>query len=400
MIRWFERAVRGAVVLAAAAVMAACGSDSTSGDASFPARDGSAGEPNRIAAGELRAGAVHMDIPAGEFRALRLDMNALVGGLSGDAQFLVGSDPAATGRPWVGFTSAFVCEGFGPPQANSFIPAALGDGAPGAYAFRYSFSSNACGFEVVVVAGSNGGPARVSVGLVDALPPGYEADDPILALVTEEYEMVRTRADYAALVTGRPAVAASLQSGVGGRAGSFSRVYAPDGALLEFKAGEIDVMSDVMLAGPEATDVERRHVLSDAFEITGPGLVGWGIVGIPQAGAHFFDYALQTPAFSRVRSGGGATVSGYGPRTATSTGSNDVAVGGPLLTIASGAAMPGAGQYRLDYRLTGRQGGGVGGLGTGAMSAAAPSFLLVQWGYVPLDVNRLYGWEVAPIEFL
>lgn len=365
--------------------------------------DNAGGGPNTLTASDLTAGSIRVDVPAGQWRAIRFGGALYPDGVK--ATVAIASTPSPNASPWVGFSNQVFKTSTKKPIVPPFHQI-LGfrNTVPDAYLFTYSLASDPPGTaypEAVVIVGSNGAPTTFYVGVIPEVdvPSSTSIDlGTALTLINGSSEIRPGEPALLSMLKARPTISrVNVQSGTGGFGVSYVRGFYPNGRLLEYRAGPIGLVHTVVASTPGQIDLGRKISMDVSQPMPGAGALSFVFAGISQAGGSVWDYDVRAAAFRRYRTGVYASASSHMPHVGTTTG--DDAGFGPMFGQVSSSVLPGTASLKMNYTLVGREGGSVAGYGGGITSTALPTAFLVYAGFANLDYPAIYGWMHGATEF-
>lgn len=363
-------------------------------------KHGSAPTANAFTVQDLTDHSVLVDVPAGEWRMVRLDRTFLPD--SQAVQFIRASFPAQGAEPWVGTGTQLVRQGTDEPVSNARFRF---EGMPGdiSYASGISFTVVSAEEEVVLIFGSRRAPTRFYLGVVPSggltLP---SADSPLALLLgpgETVSEFTAKNAQLANSLAERPLLTASTESGRGGFGASFIQYYLASGEVYKLRVGPLKVEESLMVDLPEGIKVQQKVLLQLDEPMPENGVFSYIGISVRQAGLCDWSYRVETPEFHRKNGSTYACASTFGPNefVATDNSGAGITYGQPFHLYASLPTPPGTFKFEFSHTLTGRDGGRVQSYAGPASSQvfSGTGFFL---GYINADFNKLYGWQTGPIE--
>lgn len=358
---------------------------------------GTADPANQLTYEELSTGALRVEVPAGEWRILHLDWNSLAANAQ-QVQVRIVSEGQPGAHPWGGFGDQVFDAKSGAPLISSMYLQGFRSGEPDSFGYQFAFTGTPpedYSVETVYLIGSNDALSTFYIGVVPNIDTGIVLPEPspggVLRLISGEGQTEDHRPVLEEFKR-RPLISAHLESGSGGFGVAYKRYYAPNGDLIEVRAGRAQFTAGALadpgmgIKGEQSLGIQLDEILP------GRGVVSLLALGYPQAGAAHWSYHLGSPGLKQNQTGYTIEVSGIS--TGVNTGGEDsTKAGGILNTILQGPVDAGTLHYDIDYTFTGREGGGVDGNASGASFQIMSAFINF-FGYINADFSKLYGWNV------
>lgn len=390
------------VVLACLAFLLACepqGVPATRDAADFPTHRETSLEAQSFSRDDLTRAAIHIEVPAGEWRSLLLtDL---------DAQGLyLASQPAPGARPYFGIgngPSSGRLSFAAPPQDQSYATAALG--------WWRSVDSSG---ETVIVLGSNAGPTQFAIGYA---PPDFDLTSVGVVIVISPGGSVPTLAPETARsladdLFSRPHRAARFEPGTGGFAGTIYRQRVVDGSVIEFVSGDISLEKSVLASADPGVEVGLMYAISGQAEQLDFGVHSYIVLTLSHSGSTAFSYDNTLPPQRYQDLGAGAGIGAYGTAGSLPLGNTSrFLLGDPagpnvhgsgIIDIKQWAvAIRGSAALDMHWQFTGREGARIvpadnpAGPTEDFVRAFTPDIYWLDWGYVNADFAALYGWEMS-----
>jgi hypothetical protein len=355
-------------------------------------RMGMAATPQMFSPPLLTDAAIHVTVPAGEWRILRL--LELV-----TDRLYVASRPAPGARPYFGMGTgpqsgrvSFTA----PPEDRTFATPAIGW-------FR-GFGGEP---ESIIVLGSNSAATEFSIGYapedfdltsVGVITPvtgaGGGGSAPTLAP-----EVAQALGEQ---MLARPGVPARFESGTGGDAGTLYQQRIISGELIEFRSGNIDFLSSSLASGTAGIQLLREYRISSRTVLQQNGVASFIALSLVHSGQVDFDFKVKMPPLSYRHIGGGAGVGGTVP-AATAPLSlyrselADITAGAIVDIVKYTPTEAGNATLDVQFRFSGREGTYLGPERTSAedlVHALTPDIFWLDWGYISADLAALYGWQL------
>lgn len=377
-------------------LLCACGNSDLIEHAAH-AKRGTAPPPNPYTLVELINNSIVVDVPAGEWRMVRLRPDFFPP--NGQTTFIQASFPGSGAEPWAGQAAQLIRHDTQQLALNARLHIrGLPQDVPSSLGHTLSLSN--ADSEAAFIFGSRGGATRFYLG---ALPPPPEGITVSGADPMEFLDIGETREEfYARLavrareIADRPHLTASMESGVGGFGATYARAQLSSGETVEYHSGPIS--AEVSPGSELPSGVKLDQIITTRVEQTMPeaGTFFYGISALRQAGVCEWSVLAEMPQFRRDYGSTYACIGEYGVRTYVPTDDEGggVTYGFPGALFASSPTPPG--DYRLEFRhtLNGRDGGDVAGRGDLA-GRYVSSHTLVFAGYINADFNKLYGWNAG-----
>lgn len=380
-------------------LLCACGnSDLTESVAQ--SKRGTAPPPNPHTLSELVTHSIIIDVPAGEWRMVRLRPDFFP--FDGEATVIQASFPGPGAEPWAGHARQLIRHDTQQLalNVNLYIRGLLQD-VPSFTGLTLSLTN--ADTEAAFIFGSRGGATRFYLGALPPPPPGITVTvaDPMEFLGTGETreEFYARFAALAQEIADRPHLPASMESGIGGFGATYVRAQLSSGETIEYRTGPIS--AEVTTGSELPSGVKLDQIITTHVEQTMPeaGTFFYGIGALRKAGVCEWSVLAEMPQFRRDYGSTYACIGEYGVRTYVPTDDKGggVTYGFPGALFASSPTPPG--DYRLEFRhtLNGRDGGDVAGRGDLA-GRYVSSHTLVFAGYINADFNKLYGWNAGLTE--
>ncbi len=225
-------------------------------------------------------------------------------------------------------------------------------------------NSNAIRADLALVFGSNGGPAQLHVGRL-------QAEDPRDGTELVQLLAARARAPY------------RHAEGVGGWAGSHLRLLQADGSVREQTSGELHAERGSPapeMAGFSALDTLR---LSGQAQLATAGWAGIAFFARPELALQDWSVDVALPPHRHAAAGLWASAGdAQPPITASLLGLEPPALFMQLANAEGPASL------LIERTLSGRE---------GPSTAAVTAGLSASWGWVSTDFAALYGWPMREI---
>ncbi len=357
--------------------------------------------PNRLTLDTLKRNALRIEVPAGEWRAVRFDKTLYADGVS--VAMTVASEPNPQALPWIANGSqTFRDDGAAsdprgvPSRFGTMLFAGLRNQVADAFTFISSFSDFKSN-EVVFVLGSLQAPAVFWLGVVSETGGqtiSTDADGARTLLNGPADDPMVEQAKLSELQS-RVALTPLMEQGRGGFGASYVRSFDASGRFKTFQAGPVTVSDSALASAPGAGDVERDiRVLTDVV-LAEPGIAALVTFAAVQGGGARWDQLIDTVGFRRHSQGSYTAATGASTRTNTSE--EEITAVGRLWSYITQPVQGGRLTLSLRHQFTGREGGAVAGNG-GAVSNTVLSQTLAYWGYVNADFSALYGWQPTTVE--
>lgn len=356
--------------------------------------------PNQLTLATLQEKALRIEVPAGEWRAVRFDKTLYADDVS--VAMTVASEPNPQAMPWLAqgrqvFTDA---AGATDPrgQAQPFDTMTFA-GLRNQVADAFTFSNTFRGFkanEVVFVLGSQQAPTVFWLGVVEnsgGQTISADADGARTLVNGPADDPMVEQAKLSALQS-RTALTPLAEAGRGGFGASYVRSFDANGRLRVYQSGPIAVVDSALASSPEG-DVERDIQLMTDLVLPEPGIVGFTTNAAILSGAARWDQLFSVPGFRRHAQGSYTAATGASTRQNTSE--EEITAVGRLFSEITQPVDAGRLTLTLRHQFTGREGGAVAGNG-GTASNAVLTQTLAYWGYVNADFAALYGWQPSGSE--
>lgn len=389
-----------AAVVLLGVVLTACNSSSLSNSNQFSKR-GIAPPANDFTVQDLTEHSILVEVPAGEWRMVRLDRKFFPSG-GQTISLIQASFPSPGAEPWAGSGGQYMRPGTDELVFNSDF---FFTGLPGDIPFYTGAGAQLTNVEreVALIFGSRHAPTRFYLGVVPQSGQTLPFLDNPLSLAFGPGETVdgfnARIAQVADSLARRPLLTANMESGRGGFGAVYYRFYLPSGEIYSAGAGPIKVEESVMTVLPEGIRAQQKIRLQVDEPMPENGVFAYIGTSVRQAGLCDWSLRVETPEFSRNHGSTYACASSYGPNefVATDDQGSGILYGQPIHPYASVPTPPGTFKFEFSHTLTGRDGGGIEGYAA-PVSAQIPSISGFSLGYINADFNRLYGWQMGPIE--
>lgn len=368
---------------------------------------GSAAPPNHITQEDLRRNAIRVDVPAGEWRMLRLEATDLLPG-GGSVTVAIAYQHLGDAEPYIGFGSQYIDRELNDPFGIAgFLLAGVPAEKLGASGFISSWATtepDRLNPEFVYIVGSRNGPATFFLGIPE-LPAGrsltdYSASELLFGGV-EVRDFGRESAEQLAQ---RPLMQASLESGQGGFGAWYLRNYDENGEVITQRGGRYELESSVGTSTPGDIEISRRTRVAATEDFRDVGVFSYNFYAKSQFGVDQYTWSVNAADYSNGESivyAPGLNIYAYSAScTVTSPCLPGTRVNfDNLHAYGSFPAMPGNLQLKIDHSSTGRYGGSAEGLGAPVSAQFFPGQYLFAWGNVQADFKALYGWDVGVVEY-
>lgn len=367
---------------------------------------GAAPPANLFELADLKSKSIKVEIPAGEWRLLRLDARGFIP--SGEVVAVGVAYEASLGAyPWVGVASQIIDLKMGAPiGAADFLIAGVPDVTSGASGFYSTWSAadpSQFGAEFVYLLGTKNGPATFYIGVVDVPPPPTPLDYTPMQLLFGGVEQPGLAEELRRQLLPRPLLQASLESGRGGFGAWYYRRHDANGQLVIEKGGPYEHADTEGLPAIDGLTVDHALNFETREQTEDRGVFSYSLIAYPQFAANRFSYAARAANHEHQEAGlyaGGLGASGSVPACSVARAEPCVPEDGvyfrPLYAQGSFPVEPGPVTFQLSHTSTGRYGGSVAGQAGTAGSVIYPGLYLFHWGYIAADFEQLYGWNVEP----
>lgn len=367
---------------------------------------GSAPPSNRITKEQWSQTAIKVEVPAGEWRMLRLNAADLTpSGQDVTVLFAYQSSPSA--QPWIGFGSQAISLPDNQAAGSSLF---LIGGAPNnpldITGVRSSWTSpdpEAIGFEFVYIVGSNNGPTTFYLGVGDFYAPASLTDYSPVQLIMGGVKVEDRQAEAQQLLQ-RPPLEARWESGTGGFGAWYFRRHDANGQLLVDKGGQYEFDESTEVAAPGNTHVMQHTHVTSRESFPGLGVFSYNFSAGPQTGIDQYSYSVVAPEYARADNkvyAGGTNLSAYSPPCELAASPCLPGVGVNYNHLAAYGSFPtsqGELQVKLDRTAAGRDGGNVEGYGAPISESAFSGVYFFAWGYIHADFGQIYGWNAGVVE--
>jgi len=388
------------IALTLGAALCAC-NNSVPAEVSHLPKSGAAPPPNDFTVQDLTDHSVLIDVPAGEWRMVRLNRNFFP--TNGQTITLIqASFPTPGAEPWIGFGHQSVRLSTGEMIGNaSFIIQGVRGDIP--YASTIETSLTNVEQEVALIFGSRFAPTRFYLGVVPENGQLLPSTDNLMAALLGPGETVdgfnARIAEAADGLARRPLLPAGMESGRGGFGAVFIRFYLSSGEIYSASSGPLKLVESTLAEAPAGVKLQQNLLIQSEEPMPESGLFFYGAGVERQAGLCQWNYQVNAPEFHRNNKSTYACDSTYGPNTfvATDTEGSNIYYG-PLVHLSTSApTTPGTFKFELSHTFTGRDGGSVQGYAA-PLSSLVLSQTLVFFGYINADFEALYGWQIGLTE--
>lgn len=378
-------------VLVATLLLSACG-DSLPPAATHvkgaAAKRGTAPPANRITQDQLRSQAIHISVPAGEWRMLRLDGNSVLA--NGEPLTITIKSKSAPGAlSWVAFGYHFFATSTGNPEQPATLHGEPQPEGENTFIVGFTYTSSGRSFsELVYIVGSNEAPTEFWLGIVDYSGAQATASDPLaLTLGPWSMQSVENKSDAeleARQLWTRPALEAGLESGIGGHAARYLWYRDADDEVVTYTLGRLKVEESTLVPLPASFLLENQRRITADQLLPATSAFWFSFQAIPQADVSIWSDTVAAPELSLSSTSASAGAGFNGLRAQY------------LLSAASPA-----GPLHLEFNhniLIGRNGGDAPDQGDALLRQFFTGYY-ANWGYINADLATLYGWDMGVSEF-